>query len=178
MPRSKFSSCHPLLIKKVNNCLGIIHKLVYLPVCLVCREVEHNDLNLCRKCRAGLPYHWLGCRCCGVRLPESSALRLWQMSPEKPHLRLHDGAICLLGTAPVNQITEVPFQPCRGKTAGQPDSTGTTFTEPSPRGFDPRPATPNTVYPTRFQPIDQDRQAAVRNTRRSIVASTLRSPTM
>ena len=98
------------------------------------------------------------------------------MPLEKPRLRLHDCGICLLGTDPIpDQITEVRFQPCRGTTAGQPDGTGATFTEPGTGGFDPRPAAPNTVHPKRFQPVDRNRQAAVQNIRDSHAASALRS---
>ncbi len=40
------------------------------------RRHRHDDLDLYRKCRTGLPYNRLGCRCSGVRLPESAVTRI------------------------------------------------------------------------------------------------------
>jgi ComF family protein len=54
---------------------GLLHALVrvlYPPLCLVCRAPGQGDLDLCTPCRIELPWFTHGCAACARRLPEGA----------------------------------------------------------------------------------------------------------
>jgi len=68
--------CQPRNTVVVNNCLKIVQRVLFPPVCLLCDAAAgHHDgpdgMDLCRACMADLPY--LGQACTGCALPLSAS---------------------------------------------------------------------------------------------------------
>ncbi|OOG28095.1 amidophosphoribosyltransferase [Thioalkalivibrio denitrificans] len=47
-------------------------RVLYPPLCMVCRAPGHDDLDICAPCRCELPWFTRGCRLCARVLPEGA----------------------------------------------------------------------------------------------------------
>lgn len=59
-------------LRTVRRMAGGLARILYPPVCLVCRAPGHRSMDLCLACRAELPWFRHGCLTCARSLPEGA----------------------------------------------------------------------------------------------------------